>query len=255
MNSEKTRMQIDLTGKVILITGASSGIGATTAVYLAKGNHIIIHYNSSKAKAQKVAEDVHANGGIAHLVQADLAQERGCHTVADFIKNQWGKLDVLVNNAGGLIKQHTSQNISYNFMEKSFALNAFSTMFLSALCVPYLQKGTNPCVINITSTIIRSGGTVGLMYAAAKGAVDVFTRGFARELAPHIRVNGIAPGVIQTPFHEGVTPDAKMQEVLALTPLKKIGSPEHIAKVIAMLIDNDFMTGETIDVNGGLYMR
>lgn len=128
-------------------------------------------------------------------------------------------------------------------------------MYLSALCVPLLQHGIKPCVINITSAIIRSGGTVGPIYAAAKGAVDVFTRSLAREVAPKIRVNAIAPGVIQTPFHKGVTPDAKMREVVAMTPLKKVGEPEDIAKVVSMLIDNEFMTGETVDVNGGLYMR
>lgn len=241
--------------KVILVTGASTGIGAATAVYLAPSNHVIVHYNSSKKEAEYVAESVNNRGGTAHLIQADLASKDGCQNVTDFVKHQWKKLDVLVNNAGGLIKQHSSQEITWDFMEKLFKLNTFSAMYLSSLCVPLLQQGVQPCVVNITSAIIRSGGTVGPIYAAAKGALDVFTRSLARELAPHIRVNGIAPGVIQTPFHEGVTPDTKMKEVLAMTPLKKAGEPEHIAKVVAMLIDNDFMTGETIDVNGGLYMR
>lgn len=241
--------------KIILVTGASTGIGAATAVHLAQGNQVIVHYNTSGKKAAKVAEAINAQGGIAHLFQSDLASEDGCKNLADFVKQQWRKLDVLINNAGGLIKQHSSQEITWDFMEKLFKLNTFSAMYLSALCVPLLQQGVHPCVVNITSAIIRSGGTVGPIYAAAKGAVDVFTRSLARELAPHIRVNGIAPGVIQTPFHEGVTPDAKMQEVVAMTPLKRTGEPEHIAKVVAMLVDNEFMTGETVDVNGGLYMR
>lgn len=241
--------------KVILVTGASTGIGAATAVYLAQGNQMIVHYNSSKKEAEKVAVAVNARGGTAHLIQANLASEDGCKSMTHFVKHQWGKIDVLINNAGGLIKQHSSQEITWDFMKKLFELNTFSAMYLSSLCVPLLQHGIKPCVVNITSAIIRSGGTVGPIYAAAKGAVDVFTRSLARELAPKIRVNGIAPGVIQTPFHEGVTPDAKMQEVVAMTPLKKTGEPEDIAKVVAMLIDNEFMTGETVDVNGGLYMR
>ncbi len=246
---------VDPKGKVILITGASTGIGAATAIYLAPGNQIIIHYNSSKSEAEKVSEAVNKLGGNAHLIQSDLASEEGCNTVVNFVKQKFGKLDVLINNAGALIKQHNTSDITWDFLETLFRLNTFSVMYLSALCAPLLQQRENACVINISSAIIRSGGTVGPVYAATKGAIDVFTRSLARDLAPQIRVNGIAPGVIQTPFHEGVTPDAKMQEVIAMTPLKRIGEPDHIAKVVAMLIDNEFMTGETVDVNGGLYMR
>ena len=241
--------------KTILVTGASTGIGAATAVYLASGNQIIVHYNSSKKEAEKIAARVEDCGGTAHLVQANLASEEGCRSITQFVKHQFGKLDVLVNSAGGIIKQHNAVDITWEFMEKLFHLNTFSTLYLSSLCVQLLRQGVKPCVINISSAIIRSGGTVGPLYAASKGAVDVFTRSLARELAPQIRVNGIAPGVIQTPFHEGVTPAEKMQEVIAMTPLKRTGEPEHIAMVVAMLIDNEFMTGETIDVNGGLYMR
>ena len=252
--SEKQRRGV-FVSRTILVTGASTGIGAATAVHLAPGNQIIVHYNSSQKEAEKTVAAVKARGGTAQLIQANLASEDGCKSVADFIQNQYGKLDVLVNNAGGLIKQHGSQDITWDFLEKSFHLNTFSTIYLSTLCVPLLRQGSNSCVINISSAIIRSGGTVGPIYASAKGAVDVFTRSLARELAPKIRVNGIAPGVIQTPFHESVTPPEKMQEVIAMTPLKRTGEPIHIALVVAMLMDNEFMTGETIDVNGGLYMR
>ncbi len=242
--------------KIILVTGASTGIGAAIAVYLAAaGNQVIVHYNTSEKEANTVAQKINNSGGIAHLIQADLTFEDGCKKLADFVKHKWGKLDVLINNAGGLIKQHNSQDITWDFMEDLFKLNAFSAIYLSSLCVSLLRQGSAPCVVNITSAIIRSGGTVGPLYAAAKGALDVFTRSLARELAPYIRVNAIAPGVIQTPFHEGVTPDAKMKEVVAMTPLKRTGAPEQIAKVAAMLIDNEFITGETVDVNGGLYMR
>jgi len=241
--------------KIILVTGASTGIGAATAISLAKENQIIIHYNSSHKEAEKIAERVSARGGFPHLMQADLASKQGCEAVAQFIKEKWGRLDILVNNVGGLIKQHNASEITWEFLEKLFHLNTFSTMYLSSLCIPLLQRGNKSSVVNISSAIIRGGGTVGPIYAAAKGAIDVFTRSLAKELAPLIRVNAVAPGVIQTPFHEGVTPDTKMQEVIAMTPLKKIGEPEDIANVVAILVANEFMTGETIDVNGGIYMR
>jgi 3-oxoacyl-[acyl-carrier protein] reductase len=244
-----------LKNKTILITGASTGIGAETAKHLANGNEIIVHYNRSLKEAEQVAEVIEKSGGKAHLIQANLASEEGCAELAKFIETQFGRLDVLINNAGGLAVQHSTQEITWDFMQQLFSLNTFSVMYLSSLLAPLLRKGENACVINITSTIIRSGGTVGPVYAAAKGAIDVFTRSLARELAPHIRVNGVAPGVIDTPFHHGVTSDQKMQEAIAMTPLKKSGEPIDVAKVIAMLIENTFMTGETIDVNGGLYMR
>lgn len=241
--------------KLILITGSSTGIGASAAEYLANGNKIIIHYNRSLNEAKKVAESVKNAGGEAFLIQSDLSSPDGCIKVASFIEKHWGKLDVLINNAGALATQHSTKEMTWDFIQQLFALNTFSVMYLSSLCASLLQKGEKPCVINITSTIIRSGGTVGPVYAAAKGAIDVFTRSLAREFAPNIRVNGIAPGVINTPFHHGITPDKKMKEVIKMTPLKKIGNPIDVAKVIAMLIDNEFMTGETIDVNGGIYMR
>lgn len=146
--------------KIILITGASTGIGAATALSLAPENQVLIHYNSSKKEAEKVAELVNARGGVSHLIQADLSSEKGCKNVADFVKHQFGKLDVLINNVGGLVKQHSSQEITWDFLDKLFSLNTFSAMYLSSLCVPLLQQGVKPNVVNITSAIIRSGGTV-----------------------------------------------------------------------------------------------
>ena len=241
--------------KTFLITGASSGIGAEIAKHLANGNRIIIHYNSSKEKASTVADAVTERGGKAHLIQANLSTQQGCEEVAKFVKEQIpNQLDCLINNAGGIIKQHQTEGTTWDCIENLFHLNTFSTIYLSSLCIPLMKPDSNASIINITSTIIRSGGTVGPIYAASKGAIDVFTRSLAREVAPDIRVNAIAPGVIETPFHD-VTPDKKMQEVIQMTPLKKTGQPNDIAQVVAMLIENTFITGETIDVNGGLYMR
>ena len=133
-------------------------------------------------------------------------------------------------------------------------MNAFSAMRMSSLCVPLLERCEQSCIINVTSIAIRHGAPTATIYGAAKGALDTFTRGMAKELAPAIRVNAVAPGVIETPFHERVTTPEKMAQFSAAAPLQRNGRAEEIATAIAFLIDNLFMTGATIDVNGGMFM-
>lgn len=241
--------------KTILITGAGTGIGAATAQRLAAGNTVLMHYHASRQAAERVAADVQATGGTAALIQADLATEAGCRQVAAFAAAHGERLDVLVNNAGGLLRRHPARALEWQLMQDIFALNAFSTMMLSSLCVPLLERGQEPCIVNVTSIAIRHGAPTATIYGAAKGALDVFTRGLAKELAPTIRVNAVAPGVIETPFHEKVTTAEKLAEFRAATPLRRNGQAAEIAEAIAFLVAERFMTGATIDVNGGLFMR
>ena len=241
--------------KTILITGASTGIGAATARELAAGNTLFLHYNRSKAEAEKVAGAVTEQGGTAHLIQADMTTEDGCRHVVEAVENHTDTLDVLVNNAGSLIERHTVKTLEWDLMTKIFSLNTFSAMLMTRLCLPLLQKGTAPCIVNITSIAARHGAPTATLYGAAKGALDSFTRGAARELAPHIRVNAVAPGVILTPFHERFSTPERLEQMKGNTPLGFHGVSEHIAHAVVFLIDNTFTTGETLDVNGGLFMR
>ncbi len=242
--------------KVICITGASTGIGAATARTLAEGNTIYLHYNSSEKPAHEVAESVTASGGIAHLIRADLTTEAGCVQLTAELKKHTSKLDVLVNNAGGLLRRNSIvEGLEWELMEETFRLNTFSTMLLTSLCQPLLQEGNDPCVINISSIAVRHGAPSATIYGACKGAVDTFTRGAATELAPGIRVNAIAPGVIATPFHEKVSTPERMKQFAEKCPLKRNGQADHIASAVRFIMENDFLTGETIDINGGLFMR
>lgn len=242
-------------GRIIVITGASTGIGAETARLLAEGNDIFVHYNASKEAAEQTAAEIQDRGGTAHLVQADLGSEAGCDALYTAVSVMTNRLDVLVNNAGGLLHRKAVRELEWNLMEEVFALNTFSAMLLTRLFVPLLERGTNPCVVNLTSIAIRHGAPTATLYGAAKAAIDAFTRGAARELAPQIRVNAVAPGVIETPFHERYSTPERMREFSEATPLARNGRAAHVARTIQFLIDNDFLTGETVDVNGGLFMR
>ncbi|MEZ4829505.1 MAG: SDR family oxidoreductase [Bacteroidia bacterium] len=239
----------------ILITGASTGIGAATAELLAPGNTIFIHYNRSKEPAEKVAESVSARGGKSVLIQADLSTEAGCYHLVEELKNHTDTLDVLFNNAGGLIERQKVTELQWDTMAEIFALNTLAPMLITRLCVPLLEKGTDPSIVNMTSIAIRHGAPTATAYGASKSAIDSFTRGAARELAPKIRVNAVAPGVILTPFHEKYSTPDRLQTFAGNTPLQRNGVSEHIAKAVVMLVENDFITGETIDINGGLFMR
>ena len=241
--------------KIILITGASTGLGAATARLLASQNKIIVHYYSSKEAAEKVAKDVEENGGEAFIVQEDLISEEACVRLVKKVADRYSKLDVLINNAGGLIRRQTARELEWGLMLDTFSLNTFSAMKISSLCIPLLEKGEDPNIINISSIAMRHGAPGATIYGACKGAIDSFTRGLANELAPKIRVNAVAPGVIDTPFHKKVSTPEKMIKFKEATPIKRIGEAIHIAETIKFLIENDFITGETIDVNGGLFMR
>ncbi len=241
--------------KTILITGGSTGIGAAAALQLAAGNKIFLHYNSSRNAAKKVADEIEQKGGEVFLIQADLSNEAGCEALLKETSKNTGHLDVLINNAGGLIERQYCRDLQWELMERVFALNTFSLMKVSALSIPLLEKGTNPSIVNLSSVAVRHGAPSATLYGAAKGAVDTFTRGMAKELAPDIRVNAVAPGVIDTPFHEKVSTPEMMENWREGTPLQKNGRAEDIAHAIEFLIENQFTTGETVDINGGTQMR
>lgn len=242
-------------GRKILITGASTGIGAASAIEMAAGNELYIHFNSSKQEAEDVAAQVESLGGTAILCQANLTTEEGCRELYKAVAAKTDTLDVLVNNAGGLVSRHAITELNWSLMERIFTLNTYSTMMMTSLCVPMLEKGEDPCIINMTSVAMRFGSPTSTLYAASKGAIDTFTRGSALELAPKIRVNAIAPGVILTPFHDRYSTPERLEALQSKTPLGRHGESQHIASAVRYLIENTFMTGETIDINGGLSMR
>ncbi len=242
--------------KQIFITGAGTGIGAATARKLAPGNHLYLHYNQSADAILKVKAEVEELGGTATLLQGDITSEAACIALVDSLKEHTDHLDVLVNNAGGLVKCQAADSLEWELMEYIFALNTFSLMKITSLCVPLLRKSEqDPNIVNVSSIVARHGGPGATIYGAAKGAVDVFTRGLCKELAPQMRINSVTPGVIDTPFHEKVSTPDQMKAWAANNPLQHNGVPDNIATTIVHLTENDFINGESIDVNGGLNIR
>lgn len=198
---------------------------------------------------------VEAACASVEVVRADLAADDGCVSLFEQIHQRFDAIDVLVNNAGGMLERCAVGALSWEHLLQTFALNTFSAMRLTGLCSGLLRAGDNPCVVNVTSIAMRHGAPSATAYGAAKGALDAFTRGAANELAPHIRVNAVAPGIIDTRFHERVTSAEKMEQFVRATPLKRLGTADEIARAVAFLIESQFVTGETLDCNGGLFMR
>jgi 3-oxoacyl-[acyl-carrier protein] reductase len=238
----------------ILVTGGASGIGGATARALAPDSRLLVHYHRSGAAAEALAQSLAAIAVEVHVVQADLTTDRGCEDLHEAARTSLGALDVLVNNAGGMIERRSVGELTWQHLVDTFALNAFSTMRVTSLCRSLLEGGDGACVVNVTSIAMRHGAPSATAYGASKAAVDAFTRGAAKELAP-IRVNAVAPGMIDTAFHDRVTTEDMLRRFVEATPLKSLGTPEMVANTVKFVIENEFMTGETIDCNGGLFMR
>jgi len=245
------KLNQELAGKRVMITASASGIGLVIAKTFLENDALVAVCDISE---ERLAECQAVLPGVERIlvdVSDPVQVDRFFAKALAFL----GGLDVLVNNAGGLIKRQSVREYEWRLMEDIFALNTFSAMMVTSLCIPLLEKGTDPCIVNISSVAMRHGAPTATIYGASKSALDSFTRGIAKELAPTIRVNAVSPGVIISPFHDKYSTPEQLEAWREGNPLQKNGEPTHIAQTIKFIIENDFMHGETIDVNGGLYMR
>jgi len=244
--------------KRMLITGASRGIGADLAQHFATSFKIYLHYNSGQKEAEQLAMVIQKKSGKVKLIQADLSTEAGPQIIADYIEKDGASLDVLINNAGVWQKPMPLAAIDWAIMQHSFTVNVFSAIKLTSLCIPFIPKNTQSNIIFLSSVATRLSLPDIAVYTAAKGAIESFTRCFAKGLGP-VRINAIAPGVIPTGIHQQYF-DANIieQEQKLLTDFKgksltlNLGTTEQINNTVEYIINNANLTGEIIHINGSL---
>lgn len=251
---------LDLAGKVVFISGASTGIGAAAArAFAARGSHVVVHYNSSEKEAEAVAAEVRAAGSKAITIGADVRNTSAINAAVAKAVAQMGRIDVLINNAGALVKRAPLETVTDELFDNIININARSVVAFTRAVIPVMRAQGGGNIINVTSVAARHGGGPGaLIYAASKGFVSTITRGMAKELlADKIRVNAVAPGVIMTPFQERFTTPEQLEGFRKTIPMGRIGEPDECSGAFLYLASEQmsgYVTGQIIDVNGGQYM-
>lgn len=240
--------------KVILVTGASRGIGRAIAKDLAlDGNMVIANYNHSKDKAEELQEELKRNNINMDIYQADVSKREEIESMVEYVINKYGRIDVLVNNAGiDLVKLFTDvTDEEWNYVINN---NLYSVFCVSQQVVKHMINAKNGVIINISSIFGQIGASCESIYAVSKAGIDGLTKSLAKELSlSNIRVNSIAPGLIDTEMNNDLS-EEDIKNVETEIPLKRIGRTEEIAKTVKMLIECDYITGQIISVNGGWYM-
>jgi 3-oxoacyl-[acyl-carrier protein] reductase len=243
----------NLSGKTALVTGASRGIGRACALALAQGGaQVLIHYGRGKAEAEAVAAEIRDTGGRAEIVGSDLSTPDGAHNLAKQVRGIVGdRLDILVANAG-VSKAASIEDTTVEDFDRLFAINVRSPFFLIQQTLPILGNGSS--IVFVSSLAAHAVvGTLGA-YAASKGAIDTLVKYFASALGPRgIRVNAVAPGVVDTEMSNFTKTDAGQKYALNMQALQRLAGPEDIAPAVAFLASDEarWITGDTVHVDGG----
>jgi 3-oxoacyl-[acyl-carrier protein] reductase len=250
---------LDMIGKVALVTGASSGIGAATAAVLADlGARVAVTYHQNERGAAQVCEAIGRAGGTAVALRADVRRMEEIAPLVERVQRELGPLDVLVNNAGSLVKRQAVRELSEELWDDVMDLNLKSAAFCARAAASGMVERKRGAIVNVVSIAGRNGGGPGAgIYSTAKGGLITFTKALARELAPSgVRVNAVSPGVIDTPFHEVFSTPEMIANFVKGIPLGRVGKAVECATAIAFLASDaaSYIVGETIEVNGGQLM-
>lgn len=237
--------------KTIIVTGGSRGIGAGIVKLLAEeDNNIVLNYNKSEENAKKIQKEYTDLGKNVEIFKADVTKREEVRRLVEFTIQKYKKIDVLINNAGisqsKLFTEVTEEEWRYVIDN-----NLTSVFYMSQEVLPYMIQQQSGCIINISSIWGMVGSSCESVYSVSKAGVDGLTKALAKELGPsHIRVNSIAPGLIDTQMNQDLS-EKVLEEIKEETPLGKIGTPEDIAKCVKWLIEDEFTTGQIISINGG----
>lgn len=238
--------------RIAIVTGGSRGIGRAIVESLArKGIKVIANYNKSEEKANELKEKLAKENIIIDIFKADVSKRADVKEMIDFVINKYGKIDILINNAG-ISQEKMFQDITDEDWDEIIKVNLYSVFSVTQEVIKNMLKNKEGCIINISSIYGINGGSCAVTYSATKAGIDGMTKALAKELGPsNIRVNSIAPGCMDTDMNSYLT-EQEWEEIKNETPLQKIGNGIDIARCVEWLIEDNFTTGQVISINGGL---
>ncbi|MBM7571505.1 SDR family oxidoreductase [Aquibacillus albus] len=246
-----------LTNKVAIITGGDSGIGRAVSIYFAKeGADVAIIYYDEHQDAETTKQLVENEGRKCKLIPGDIADESFCQTSVQEVANEFGKIDILVNNAAEQHPQQDFLNITKDQLERTFQVNIFSFFYMSQAVLPHMQQGST--IINTSSITAYKGNETLIDYSSTKGAITTFTRSLSQSLVQKgIRVNGVAPGPIWTPLIPATFDEQQVSEFGSDTPMARPGQTYELAPTYVYLASDDssYVTGQMLHVNGGVVVN
>jgi 3-oxoacyl-[acyl-carrier protein] reductase len=253
-------MFADMTGRVALVTGGATGIGgAISAAFGQAGMKVAVHYHAGADRAAGVADEIRRGGGEALLLQRDITEADAAEDLIRRTIEAFGRLDVLVNNAGGMVARRPLDSVDDEFFDAVIDLNVRQLVHACRAGAAVMKPAGAGSIINVSSISARTGGSPGSsVYSGAKAFVSTFTRSMARELAPHkVRVNALSPGTIATAFHERHSTPDKLEATRKAIPMARLGTARDCAGTALFLASDalsGYVTGQVIEVNGGQFM-
>ena len=238
--------------KIAIVTGGARGIGRAIVESLArKGIKVVANYNQSEEQAINLKEILEKENIFIDIFKADVSKREEVKKMIDYVINKYGKIDILINNAG-ISQEKMFQDITDEDWNEVINVNLYSAFCTTQETVKYMLKQKSGCIINISSIYGINGGSCAVAYSATKAGMDGMTKALAKELGPsNIRVNSIAPGCMNTDMNSYLT-ENEWNEIKEETPLEKIGEGSDIAKCVEWLVEDNFTTGQVISINGGL---